>query len=208
MTTCCWAASSPSPCNSSSAAQPKLQSWRDPAGSLSLTFQEAGKGSRTRGGDGQHQLVHGHAVGHRKGANLAEGHLAHEQLPEQHPEAGKMDKQMNAAAGRTRSLQLGNWIVPHLTEPCCLGSTHSFDKRARGHLAQSPAVWAPVAHGPCGPNLCSTTPRQEAVQSLLPRRAPLARFCPAVEKGVSSSPARPLPPPPLVTSLLWKRQNA
>lgn len=52
-----------------------------------LTLQEAGKGLGARGGDGQRQLVHSHAICHGQGVDFTVGDLTRQQLPEQHPEA-------------------------------------------------------------------------------------------------------------------------
>lgn len=52
-----------------------------------LTLQEAGKGLGARGGDGQRQFVHSHAICHGQGVNFTVGDLTRQQLPEQHPKA-------------------------------------------------------------------------------------------------------------------------
>jgi len=49
-----------------------------------LTYQELSEGLGAGGGDGQRELVHGHAVRHRQRVDLPVRDLARQQLPQQH----------------------------------------------------------------------------------------------------------------------------
>ena len=57
------------------------------------TFHELGEGLGAGGGDGQGQLVDRHAVGYGQPVDAPVGHLARQQLPQQHPVAGRTDAQ-------------------------------------------------------------------------------------------------------------------